>query len=62
MDKDKDQEIERLNNVIRISNDTNRDLMRHIEGLDRQIAKMIALDNEKDDFILKIRKELISRL
>jgi septal ring factor EnvC (AmiA/AmiB activator) len=63
--KDKEiyeQEIERLNRIIELKEDNNKKLMDHIQGLDRQIARLIELDNDKDDFILKIRKELISRL
>lgn len=57
-----EQEIERLNRIIELKEDNNKKLMDHIQGLDRQIEKLIKLDSDKDDFILKIRKELISRL
>ena len=59
---DKDQEIERLQRQLTLREDRIATLLKHIETLDRQVTKLIHLDNEKDEFILKIRKELISRL
>lgn len=57
-----EQEIERLKRQVEHKEGRIEDFIRHINVLDRQIAKMIKLDDEKDEFILKIRKELISRL
>jgi len=57
-----EEEISRLERQVEFKDSKINDLHRHIEVLDRQIAKMIKIDDEKDEFILKIRKELISRL
>ena len=59
---DKDQEIERLERQVEHKDGRISGLQRHIESLDRQIAQLIEADTQKDDFILKIRKELIARL
>jgi hypothetical protein len=57
-----EQEIERLTRLVEFKQERIENLLNHINGLDRQIEKLIKLDSDKDDFILKIRKELISRL
>jgi len=57
-----EQEIERLKRQVEHRDSRINGFQRHIESLDRQIAQLIKTDTEKDDFILKIRKELIARL